>query len=150
MNSWWLQVGAVVLASLGVMACSDDAPTAPSNVAPFGQTDLRLGDGAEAVAGELVSVHYTGWFYDGSRADHKGLQFDSSAGRDPFSFTLGGGQVIEGWDRGLVGMREGGLRRLVVPPSLAYGATRNGPIPAHTTLLFEIELVRVGPEANGE
>ena len=88
-------------------------------------------------------MNYTGWLYDASKTDGKGAQFDTSAGRDVFTFTLGIGQVIEGWDRGLPGMRVGGLRRLVIPPSLAYGGFRNGPIPPNAALIFEIELVTI-------
>jgi FKBP-type peptidyl-prolyl cis-trans isomerase FkpA len=122
------------------IACSS-TPTAPSNSAPFSQTDLRIGTGTVAAAGQTLTVNYTGWFYDASKADLKGLSFDSTVGRTPFSFTLGSGQVIKGWDEGVPGMGVGGLRRLVIPPSLAYGATRSGPIPANTTLVFEIELL---------
>lgn len=130
---------AVILAA--VAGCGL-APTSPNN-APFSQTDLRLGTGADAAAGKVISVHYTGWFFNESQADDKGAQFDSSAGQTPFQFTLGAGQVINGWDRGLVGMKVGGLRRLVIPPSLAYGPSRFGPIPPNATLLFEIELLEV-------
>lgn len=133
-----------VLVVLSVIAAGcDDSPTSPSNNAPFSQTDLRLGTGADAVAGRLLTVHYTGWFYNASQPDQKGVQFDSSAGQTPFLFTLGAGQVISGWDRGVAGMKVGGLRRLVVPPALGYGSGRNGPIPPNATLLFEIELMEV-------
>ena len=90
-----------------------------------------------------MTVNYTGWFYGESRPDNKGPVFESSVGGDPFVFTLGVGQVIEGWDRGVVGMRVGGVRRLVIPPSLAYGSFRNGTIPPNATLVFEIELLEV-------
>jgi FKBP-type peptidyl-prolyl cis-trans isomerase FkpA len=120
-----------------------DSPTAPSNNAPFSQTDLRVGSGANAASGGVLTVQYTGWLYDASATDQKGAQFDSSAGRTALTFTLGVGQVIAGWDQGLVGMKVGGLRRLVIPPSLGYGAVRNGPIPPNATLLFEVELIEV-------
>lgn len=134
----------VALGGLSALAfgCSD-SPTGPANNAPYSQIDLRLGTGADAVAGRVLSVHYTGWYYNTSRPDNKGAQFDSSAGQEPFDFVLGGGQVISGWDRGVQGMKVGGLRRLVVPPSLGYGSTRFGPIPPNATLLFEIELLEV-------
>ena len=131
---------AIVVLSAAAAACAGSA-TSPSSSAPFSQTDVRVGTGADAVNGGLLTVNYTGWLYDGSRPDQKGLQFDSSVGGAPFSFTLGAGQVISGWDQGLLGMKEGGLRKLVIPPSLAYGGTRSGPIPPNATLLFEIELV---------
>ena len=126
----------------GVAGCSD-SPTAPSNFAPYSQTDLTVGTGGDAVIGTVVTVNYTGWFYGETRPDKKGPVFDSSAGGDPFVFTLGIGQVIEGWDQGVAGMRVGGVRRLVVPPSLAYGSFRNGPIPPNATLVFDIELLEV-------
>ena len=119
-----------------------DSPTTPST-APYKQTDVRIGSGAEATAGAVVKVTYTGWLYDAARLDAKGIQFDTSIGGDPFAFTLGFGQVIAGWDQGVAGMKVGGLRRLVIPPSLAYGPVRYGPIPPDATLVFDIELVDV-------
>jgi FKBP-type peptidyl-prolyl cis-trans isomerase FkpA len=129
-------------APVAAAACSQ-SPTTPSNNAPYTQTDLRLGTGALAESGKLLKVNYTGWFYNSSATDHKGPEFDSSTGRGPFTFTLGGGEVIQGWEQGVTGMRVGGVRRLVVPPSLAYGTIRFGPIPPNATLLFEIELLEV-------
>jgi FKBP-type peptidyl-prolyl cis-trans isomerase FkpA len=120
-----------------------DAPSSPTITAPFAQTDLFVGTGADALTGNTLTVDYTGWLYDASKADQKGLQFDSSVGRTPFTFTLGTGQVIKGWDQGIPGMRIGGRRRLVIPPSLAYGETRSGPIPPNATLLFDITLISI-------
>jgi FKBP-type peptidyl-prolyl cis-trans isomerase FkpA len=117
--------------------------TSPSGESPFAQTDLRVGTGATAASGNVLMVNYTGWLYEASKADQKGVEFESSIGRTPFSFTLGAGQVIGGWDQGIPGMKVGGLRRLLIPPSLAYGAVRNGPIPPNATLVFEIELLEV-------
>jgi FKBP-type peptidyl-prolyl cis-trans isomerase FkpA len=131
----------ILLLGAGTGACSDSSPSSPSNSAPFGQTDLRVGTGTVATSGQTLTVNYTGWFFDASKPDQKGLTFDSSIGKTAFSFTLGAGQVIEGWERGVSGMQVGGLRRLVIPPSLAYGATRSSAIPANTTLLFEITLL---------
>ncbi|MDQ3069693.1 MAG: FKBP-type peptidyl-prolyl cis-trans isomerase [Acidobacteriota bacterium] len=121
----------------------NDSPTSPNNNAAFSQTDLRLGTGADAVAGKTIKVNYTGWLYNSAQPDQKGTQFDSSAGLAPLTFVLGGGQVIAGWDQGLEGMKVGGIRRLVIPPSLGYGSRRNGPIPPNATLVFEIELLEV-------
>jgi FKBP-type peptidyl-prolyl cis-trans isomerase len=99
--------------------------------------DLVAGTGAEAVQGKTVEVHYSGWLLDGKR-------FDSSRDREPFRFTLGAGQVIKGWDRGVEGMRVGGTRRLTVPPELGYGLRGYpGVIPAQATLVFEVELLAV-------
>lgn len=102
-----------------------------------------MGSGAEAMTGRSVTVNYTGWLYSANSQDNKGSQFDSSVGRQPFGFVLGAGAVISGWDRGVVGMRVGGLRRLVIPPELGYGNQSNGPIPANSTLVFEVELLSV-------
>ena len=135
-------VAALLALSTVISGCSE-SPTAPSNYAPFNQTDLRLEAGKAAVTGNVLTVNYTGWLYDASQISQKGATVDSSLGRDPFTFTLGAGSVIEGWDLGLVGMKPGGLRRLVIPPSLAYGQSRVGPIPANATLLFEVELLEV-------
>jgi FKBP-type peptidyl-prolyl cis-trans isomerase FkpA len=139
--SWSLAVPALV-AALATAACSE-SPTAPSSYAPFSQTDLRAGTGATAITGSVVTVHYTGWFYNGEAPDQKGVQFETSEGSDPFTFTLGVGQVITGWDQGVAGMNVGGLRRLVIPPSLAYGGVRQGTLPPNATLVFEIELLEV-------
>jgi FKBP-type peptidyl-prolyl cis-trans isomerase FkpA len=133
----------LVCAALSVLAAScGDSPTTPSTPT-LTQTDLLVGTGAEATAGKTVSVHYTGWLFDSSKTDHKGLQFETSVGSNPFAFVLGAGQVIAGWDQGVPGMKVGGLRRLEIPSALAYGTTRNGPIPPNATLVFEIQLLEV-------
>lgn len=100
--------------------------------------DLVVGTGAEAVSGKTVDVHYTGWLTDGKK-------FDSSLDRgEPFSFRLGGGQVIRGWDQGVVGMKVGGKRKLTIPSDLAYGDRGFPPvIPPRSTLVFEVELLGV-------
>lgn len=126
----------MLVATLG--CGSGSSPTAPSTVT---QTDLRVGTGAEAVNGRRLFVNYTGWLQDAGRPEQKGQQFDSSTGRAPFAFVLGAGQVIPGWDQGIVGMRVGGMRRLVIPPSLGYGSGGSGPIPGNATLVFDVELV---------
>jgi FKBP-type peptidyl-prolyl cis-trans isomerase FkpA len=126
----------------GAAGCGGTS-TGPSSTAPFSQVDLRLGTGAAAATGNAVTVNYTGWLYDPTKADQKGLQFDTSQGKNAFTFTLGARQVITGWDQGLVGMKVGGIRRLVIPASLAYGAVRNSSIPPYSTLVFEIELLDV-------
>jgi FKBP-type peptidyl-prolyl cis-trans isomerase FkpA len=136
-------LAAIVLAAAA--ACGD-SPTTPSTAA-YKQTDILPGSGTEATTGTLVSVNYTGWLYDASKLDGKGLQFDTSIGGSAFAFTLGAGQVIKGWDQGVPGMKVGGIRRLVIPPSLAYGAVRYGPIPPDATLVFDISLVDVQTSA---
>ena len=108
-------------------------------------TDVEVGTGAEAVAGKSVSVHYTGWLYDESAPDHHGKKFDSSRDRgQPFSFVLGAGSVIKGWDQGVAGMKVGGKRTLVLPPEFAYGSRgAGGVIPPNATLVFDVELLGV-------
>lgn len=99
--------------------------------------DLVTGTGPEAVRGKSVQVHYTGWLLDGTR-------FDSSVGGAPFSFRLGAGEVIEGWDRGVAGMKVGGKRKLTLTPDLAYGPRGAPPaIPPSATLVFDVELLAV-------
>ena len=134
---------AALAAVLAMVAGCTESPTAPSNNARFSQTDVRVGIGANAVNGSTLTVHYTGWMYSESATDHKGVQFDSSIGHDPFEFVLGTGNVIQGWHVGLQGMKVGGLRRLVIPPSLAYGPVRNSTIPPNATLVFDVELLAV-------
>ena len=104
--------------------------------------DTTVGSGAEATAGKHVTVHYTGWLYENGQA---GRKFDSSKDRnDPFVFPLGAGHVIRGWDEGVQGMKVGGVRRLVIPADLGYGARgAGGVIPPNATLLFEVELLAV-------
>jgi FKBP-type peptidyl-prolyl cis-trans isomerase FkpA len=117
---------------------SSGSPTAPSANVPYSATDLRAGTGATAAVGRPVSVRYTGWTYSASGTDNKGTQFDSGS----FSFTVGSG-VIQGFSMGVTGMQVGGIRRVVIPPSLGYG--NNPPagssIRANETLIFEIELL---------
>lgn len=99
--------------------------------------DITVGEGEEAVAGKEVTVHYTGTFTNGTK-------FDSSVDRgEPFTFTLGAGRVIEGWDEGVAGMKVGGKRKLTVPPELGYGPNDYGSIPGGSTLLFDVELLEV-------
>ena len=101
------------------------------------QDDVVLGEGREVVVGDTVSVHYVGTLQDGT-------EFDNSNKRgEPFTFTVGEGRVIKGWEEGLVGMKVGGSRILVIPPSMAYGARPVGPIPANSTLVFSIQLISI-------
>jgi len=112
---------------------------------PLQYDDVVEGNGAEAVAGQRVSVHYTGWLFDPSKADGRGKKFDSSKDRgQPFRFQLGGGEVIRGWDDGVQGMKVGGTRVLVIPPELGYGPRgAGGVIPPNATLVFEVDLLGV-------
>lgn len=100
--------------------------------------DLKIGDGQEVEKFNIVTVNYTGLLENGTK-------FDSSLnpGRTPFRFTVGAGQVIKGWDEGLMGMKIGGKRKLTIPPELGYGSRDNGPIPANSTLIFEIDLLTI-------
>jgi FKBP-type peptidyl-prolyl cis-trans isomerase FkpA len=134
-----------VIFALLASACgsSTTSPSQNANV-PFSMTDLVVGTGATATAGRIASVNYTGWLYDASKTENKGTQFDSNAGKGAFQFTLGVGRVIAGWDQGVAGMKIGGKRRLIIPPSLGYGASGTGPIPGNATLVFDIELIGVG------
>ena len=134
-----------VVFALAATACGgENGSTAPSATQPsaaFSQTDLREGTGATATQGRTVMVSYTGWLYDPTRPESKGTQFDSSAN---FSFQLGAGRVIQGWDQGVVGMKAGGQRRLIIPPNLAYGSQGAGSaIPPNATLVFDITLISV-------
>ena len=100
--------------------------------------DLKIGEGSEVKKFDIVTVNYTGTLEDGTK-------FDSSLnpGRTPFRFTVGAGQVIKGWDEGLMGMKVGGKRKLTIPPELGYGSRDNGPIPANSTLIFDIDLLGI-------
>jgi FKBP-type peptidyl-prolyl cis-trans isomerase FkpA len=117
-------------------------PTLPSGLQ---YEDTVAGSGAEAQAGQRVKVHYTGWLHDPAAANQRGRKFDSSKDRgDPFSFPLGAGHVIRGWDEGVQGMKVGGTRVLTIPADLGYGARgAGGVIPPNATLVFEVELLAV-------
>lgn len=140
------------LLGLGVALClfGGVAVAAPTQAKAVPINDLFvknwvIGQGAKAVNGKTVSVHYTGWIYNPAVPGNKGAKFDSSVDRGkPFEFKLGAGQVIKGWDQGVEGMQEGGKRTLVIPPAMGYGAQgAGGVIPPNATLMFEIELLKV-------
>ena len=111
----------------------------------FTKIDAKIGTGKEATSGKMVSVHYTGWLFDKSAENNKGKKFDSSRDRPgDFTFSLGAGRVIKGWDQGVQGMKVGGKRTLIIPPSMGYGARGAGNIiPPNATLVFDIELMGV-------
>ncbi|MFH2140417.1 MAG: FKBP-type peptidyl-prolyl cis-trans isomerase [Pseudomonadota bacterium] len=128
-------------------ACSQaELPAAkPSKVTELMQIEVKAGAGTVASAGQKVSVHYTGWLYDEAAPDYKGSKFDSSRDRNrSFEFVLGAGQVINGWDVGVQGMKVGGQRTLVIPPEMGYGARgAGGVIPPNATLVFDVELLAI-------
>ncbi|HEY2782726.1 MAG TPA: FKBP-type peptidyl-prolyl cis-trans isomerase [Steroidobacteraceae bacterium] len=122
------------------------APPAAGAVTALQSTTLKPGTGAAIGGGQIAVVQYTGWLYEAGAADHKGKQFDSSRDRrEPFKFPLDTGSVIKGWDQGVVGMKVGESRRLVIPPELAYGdaGAGGGVIPPGATLVFDVELVGI-------
>ncbi|KQX22846.1 peptidylprolyl isomerase [Sphingomonas sp. Root50] len=104
--------------------------------------DYEFGTGVEAHAGRTVSVHYTGWLWL-PEEEARGRNFDSSRGGEPISFVLGSGTVIDGWDSGIAGMKEGGIRTLIIPPAAGYGAKGKGPVPPDSWMIFEVELIKV-------
>ncbi|MCW5571301.1 MAG: FKBP-type peptidyl-prolyl cis-trans isomerase [Steroidobacteraceae bacterium] len=141
---------AFLLTALPLGACNasnpppapDSQETAPVSVA---RTDLTEGSGPAVAAGQAAVVHYTGWLYEANAPEHKGRKFDSSRDHgQPFTFHIGAGEVISGWDQGVAGMKIGGQRRLVIPPELGYGARgAGGVIPPGATLVFDVELVGI-------
>ncbi len=133
-------------ATAPVAARRNPVAPGPPDVPGLVVSDLEAGSGAEALPGSLVTVHYTGWLYDPNASESKGAKFDSSrdAGGRPFQFWLGAGNVIRGWDEGVVGMKVGGQRRLVIPSSLGYGQRgAGGVIPPGAALVFDVELLDV-------
>jgi FKBP-type peptidyl-prolyl cis-trans isomerase len=128
--------------ALVASACAD-VPGSPTPGPGLTSVDVRLGTGAEATSGQRLTVDYTLWLFDAGEPEQKGILLETSRGTQPFTFTLGAGVVIAGWDVGLPGMRQGGVRRLIIPPSLAYGARRQQVIPAFSTLVFDVELLAV-------
>ncbi|GGZ10007.1 FKBP-type peptidyl-prolyl cis-trans isomerase [Pseudoduganella plicata] len=118
-------------------------PAVEATPVAFQKLDTAMGTGKEATAGTTAVVNYTGWLYVPTAPQQHGDKFDSSIGRGPFSFQLGAGQVIRGWDEGVAGMKVGGKRTLIVPASMGYGADGAGPIPPNATLIFDVELLDV-------
>ena len=137
-----MRLFALLLAvAAGVAGCTRE-PTTPSHVAAFSQSDIRVGTGAAAISGSALSVNYVLWLYDSTKPESKGAQIDAATG---YAFALGGGAVIKGWDQGIAGMQEGGIRRLIIPPSLGFAGERSGPVPPYATLVYEIEVLTVSP-----
>jgi FKBP-type peptidyl-prolyl cis-trans isomerase FkpA len=136
--------------TLSLAACERHKPAAEapplqadSSPISFQKIDTVAGTGKTAAPGQRVTVHYTGWLYAPNAPDHHGAQFDSSRGREPFTFRLGSGGVIPGWDQGVEGMKVNGKRTLVIPAALGYGAEGAGPIPPNANLIFDVELLDV-------
>ena len=137
-----------LIAVFSLAACSTPPPAqaqATGHVDKLSVVDQKVGTGDEAKAGSEVTVQYTGWLYDENAKDKHGAKFDSSRDHgEPFSFTVGQGRVIDGWDQGVVGMRVGGIRTLLIPAELGYGARGAGSdIPPNASLVFDIELLGV-------
>jgi FKBP-type peptidyl-prolyl cis-trans isomerase FkpA len=136
-------IGAIIAV---ISSCApEDDDMGHSNITQMIKTDDVAGSGNEAASGRRVTVHYTGWLYDEGKGDHKGRKFDSSRDRgEPFTFRLGAGEVIRGWDEGVAGMKVGGRRTLTIPPDYGYGARgAGGVIPPNATLVFDVELLDV-------
>ena len=130
-------------AGLAVAAAPATKAAPAASVQQLKIIDTVVGKGKQAVAGNTVKVHYTGWLYAPKAAKQRGQQFDSSVGGEPFTFPLGMGGVIKGWDQGVAGMKVGGKRTLIIPSELGYGARGAGPIPPGATLMFDVELLDV-------
>src|SRR3984885_2924980 len=141
----FIGAAALLIAVSGLASGANETAVNTTVPTELAITDVKTGTGPAITAGQTAVVHYTGWLYSSTAKDHKGKKFDSSRDRnDPFSFHVGGGEVIGGWDQGVVGMQAGGQRQLVIPPSLGYGARgAGGVIPPNATLLFDIELLKI-------
>ena len=146
-GNWFLAITAILAtAACGGRETGSVAQTAPQGEQTLKVEQLQAGHGPAIQAGQQAVVHYTGWLYDGSAAGQRGEKFDSSLDRgQPFSFPLGAGRVIRGWDEGVAGMQVGERRVLVIPPDMAYGQRGAGAvIPPGATLVFEVELLGIG------
>jgi FKBP-type peptidyl-prolyl cis-trans isomerase FkpA len=144
-NGVMRNIGILVLAGL-IAACSGrPAPATSGGVSAMQSVQLKAGSGEAIAAGKMAVVQYTGWLYEASAKDNKGKQFDSSrSSGQPFRFPLGTGQVIKGWDQGVLGMKVGESRRLIIPADLAYGDSgAGGVIPPGATLVFDIDLIAI-------
>jgi FKBP-type peptidyl-prolyl cis-trans isomerase FkpA len=134
------RTAAVFLALATLLTACDNTETGPSETVGLSSFDVRAGSGTEATPGKSATVNYTGWLYVPTAIDSKGTQFDKGS----FTFTVGTTQIIPGFSNGVAGMKVGGVRRMIIPPSLAYGADGSPPaIPPNATLLFEVELLAV-------
>lgn len=138
----------VGIASLIALAPASAQTAAPADAGPkkmdLQKIDTKVGTGKEAVAGNTVTVHYSGWLLDPKADKQHGMMFDSSVGDKPFTFPLGTGRVIKGWDQGVAGMKVGGKRTIIIPQDLGYGARgAGGRIPPYANLIFDIELLEV-------
>lgn len=139
------KLGLVALIA-SIAACGGKPSAVPASAVDSMQsTEITAGTGPAIAAGQTAVVQYTGWLYEVSAPDNKGKQFDSSrTGGQPFRFVVGGGQVIKGWDQGVVGMKIGGRRRLIIPAELAYGDRgAGGVIPPGAALVFDIDLIAI-------
>ncbi|HEX8476906.1 MAG TPA: FKBP-type peptidyl-prolyl cis-trans isomerase [Telluria sp.] len=137
---------ALLLSTAVAHAQTTANPAAVSSAPKVEITDVVVGTGAEATLGSTVYMHYTGWLFKPFATKQHGKKFDSSldAGRTPLDFQLGAGRVIKGWEQGIVGMKVGGKRTLIIPASLAYGAKgAGGDIPPNADLIFDVELMDV-------
>lgn len=134
---------AIVTAGTAVAAPAAPGKTAAPAAPQVQKIDTVAGKGAQAVAGKTVTVHYSGWLHAPKAPKGRGPAFDSSVGREPFSFPLGAGAVIPGWDQGVAGMKVGGKRTLIIPAALGYGPRGAGPIPPNANLNFDVELLEV-------
>ena len=146
MNSHVSALGlALILAAGSAWAAPATTPAAPAAPArmQLQKIDTVVGKGKQANAGNTVTVKYTGWLYSPQAPKGRGPQFDTSVGGAPFTFPLGMGAVIKGWDEGVAGMKVGGKRTLVIPAELGYGSRGVGPIPPNANLIFDVELVDV-------
>jgi FKBP-type peptidyl-prolyl cis-trans isomerase FkpA len=131
--------------ALGCRSATTEDGQSRTNRTTLETIDVRAGTGTEVRKGSTVAVHYTGWLYHPTKEGNKGRQFDSSRTRNvPFEFQVGKGEVIQGLDEGMPGMKAGGLRRIVIPSGMAYGPAGAGDqIPPDATLVFDIELLAV-------
>jgi FKBP-type peptidyl-prolyl cis-trans isomerase FkpA len=144
MKKFFLTFSIILASMLSACGGGNGSASATSGPTALQTMDTVIGTGATAVAGNTLTVNYTGWLYDASAAQNHGKQFDSSIGKAPFSFKLGAGQVIAGWDQGMVGMKVGGKRTLLIPSAMGYGSSgAGGVIPPNTALVFDVELISI-------
>jgi len=137
----WIVIALALLALVSTSALAGCGGSSSATVDKLQIKDTKVGEGAEVKSGDTVTVDYTGWLYvDGQKT----TQFDTSIGKQPFKTVIGTGQVIPGWDQGIVGMKVGGTRDLIIPPALGYGAQGSPPtIPGNSTLYFEVTLISI-------